>query len=138
MDIVSLTYVSRARKGLKSSEVDDIQRASLIYNPMDGVTGLLLFNGEAFLQIIEGAETAIDSLVERLKKDPRHHSMGITHRRPVDRRFFSHWSMHRINLGPLLEDGLMEVERHVDPLIDRPMQRSLRRSLSLLFTRQKA
>jgi hypothetical protein len=68
---------------------------------LDGITGLLVFNGTHFLQIVEGAEDAIEDLVERLRKDPRHNGFEIRDRRKVDARSFPDWSMElvRVNAG---------------------------------------
>ena len=59
MQLKTVTYTSRARLDLTNGD-------------LNGITGLLLFDGSRYLQIIEGAEEAIDNLVERLRLDPRY------------------------------------------------------------------
>ena len=101
MKLTSLTYTSLARLDLQASDLEAIHRTAREQNALDGITGLLVFNGTHFLQIIEGAEDAIEDLVERLRKDPRHNGFEIRDRRQVDARSFPDWSMElvRVNAG---------------------------------------
>jgi hypothetical protein len=101
MKLTSVTYTSLARLDLQASDLEAIHRTAREQNALDGITGLLVFNGTHFLQIIEGAEDAIEDLVERLRKDPRHNGFEIRDRRQVDARSFPDWSMElvRVNAG---------------------------------------
>ena len=101
MKLTSVTYTSLARLDLQASDLEAIHRTAREQNALDGITGLLVFNGTHFLQIIEGAEDAIEDLVERLRKDPRHNGFEIRDRRQVDARSFPGWSMElvRVNAG---------------------------------------
>ena len=54
MQLTSVTYTSLARLDLQSSDLEDIHRPAREQNALEGVTGLLMFNGTHFLQIIEG------------------------------------------------------------------------------------
>ena len=60
MNLISLTYTSLARLDLEVPDLEQIHRTALELNALDGITGLLIFNGTHFLQIIEGAKDAID------------------------------------------------------------------------------
>lgn len=101
MKLTSVTYTSLSRLDLQTTDLEDIHRTARELNALDGVTGLLVFNGTHFLQIIEGAESAIDELVERLRKDSRHTGFEIRDQRKVDARSFPDWSMElvRVNAG---------------------------------------
>ena len=70
MNLTSLTYTSLARLDLDASDLEAIHRTARESNALEGVTGLLVFNGTHFLQIIEGAPDAIEDLVERLSREP--------------------------------------------------------------------
>jgi hypothetical protein len=99
----TLTYTSRASLDLSSADLADIHQAARHLNALDGITGLLVFDGTRFLQIIEGSEEAIDSLVQRLRRDPRHSALEIRDERLVERRSFPDWSMEllRVSAGYL-------------------------------------
>ena len=99
MKLTSLTYTSLARLDLVSSDLEAIHRIAREQNALDGVTGLLVFNGTHFLQIIEGAEAAIDELVERLRRDARHTGFEIRDRQKVDARSFPDWSMELVRVN---------------------------------------
>ena len=55
MDLKSLTYTSFARLDLTAEDLVAIHRTARELNALDGVTGLLIYNGTNFLQIIEGS-----------------------------------------------------------------------------------
>jgi hypothetical protein len=91
-----IAYTSRARLDLGDDELQDIHRTARELNALDGITGLLAFDGSRFLQIIEGAEDAIDNLVRRLRNDRRHSAFEIRDERFVEERSFHEWSMELV------------------------------------------
>jgi hypothetical protein len=95
----TLTYTSRARLDLSDEDLGDIHQTARHLNALDGVTGLLLFDGSRFLQIIEGSEGAIDNLVERLRMDRRHSAFEVRDERFVERRSFADWSMELLRVS---------------------------------------
>ena len=98
MKLTSVTYTSLARLDLQESDLEDIHRTARDRNAIDGITGLLVFNGTHFLQIIEGSAEAIEDLIEKLRKDPRHTGFEIRDRRKVDERSFPEWSMEMVRV----------------------------------------
>jgi hypothetical protein len=99
MSLKSLTYTSLARLDLQASDLEAIHRTAREANALEGITGLLIFNGTHFLQIIEGAPNAIDELVERLRRDPRHHGLEIRDERNIDSRSFPDWSIELVRVS---------------------------------------
>ena len=99
MRLKSLTYTSRARLDLAEDDLRDIHQTARHLNALDGITGLLLFDGSRFLQIIEGGEAAIDNLVDRLRRDPRHSAFEVRDERLVDGRSFADWSMELLRVS---------------------------------------
>jgi hypothetical protein len=76
----------------------DIHRSALRHNALNGVTGLLVFNGTHFLQVIEGAAESIDELVERLRRDGRHSGVEIRDQRKIVTPSFPDWSMELVRV----------------------------------------
>jgi hypothetical protein len=118
----TLTYTSRARLDLVEDDLRDIHQTARHLNALDGITGLLLFDGSRFLQIIEGGEAAIDNLVDRLRRDHRHSAFEVRDERLVDRRSFADWSMEllrvsagyraaRAEVATILPDGVADTVR---------------------------
>ncbi len=93
MQLKTLTYTSRARLDLTSQDLIDIHESARHFNALDGISGLLIFNGVHFLQIVEGSEAAIDSLLARLRLDDRHSAIEVRDERPIEERSFPGWSM---------------------------------------------
>jgi hypothetical protein len=99
MQLKSLAYTSRARLDLADSDLYDIHKEARQLNALDGITGLLVFDGARFLQIVEGSADAIDSLVERLRRDTRHAAFEIRDEREVAERSFPNWSMELVRVS---------------------------------------
>ena len=99
MRLKTLAYTSRARLDLTDEELNDIHQSARHLNALDGITGLLLFDGSRFLQIIEGADAAIDNLVERLRMDRRHSAFEARDERHVEHRSFADWSMELLRVS---------------------------------------
>lgn len=99
MDLTSLTYTSLARLDLQSSDLENIHRSARELNALDGITGLLVFNGTHFLQIVEGAHDAIEDLLDRLRRDPRHTGLEVRDERRIDKRSFPDWAMELVRVN---------------------------------------
>ena len=95
----SLTYTSDARPDLEPGDIRAVHHTARHLNALDGVTGLLIYNGRQFLQIIEGDERAIDALLQRLLADARHSGLTVEHERFVDQREFPNWVMELANVS---------------------------------------
>lgn len=94
----SLTYTSVARPDLAPGDIRAIHETARHLNALDGVTGLLIYNGAGFLQVIEGAESAIDDLLQRLLADPRHSGLKVENERYIDDCEFPDWSMELVQV----------------------------------------
>ena len=70
--LVRLLYVSDLSPGTRATEVARIVASSRRHNAGDGITGLLIFDGDRFCQYVEGPPAVMTALRERLDADPRH------------------------------------------------------------------
>ena len=122
VDLKTLTYTSWARAGIREDQVDAILSSARINNPLEGITGVLIFNGTAFMQILEGSEAAIDGLTARLASDPRHSSMSIRDNRLIDARTFPNWSMAYLQLA----NGTFHGEDEVVKALGRDLPQAMR------------
>ena len=66
MQFKSVTYTSLAALDLNDEQLRAIHEEAQSLNGIDGISGLLLFNGTHFLQWIEGPPEAVDELVPSL------------------------------------------------------------------------
>jgi transcriptional accessory protein Tex/SPT6 len=91
-------YISTAPT-LSRDEVDAILASSERYNPVHNITGLLLYNGRNFLQLLEGEEEDLVSLMLRITEDPRHSGITLLDRRNIDERACPDWAMKRVMIA---------------------------------------
>ena len=124
MELKSLTYTSLARIDLTANDLEAIHRTAREVNALEGITGLLIFNGTHFLQIVEGVPDAIDELVERLRRDARHSGLEIRDERKIEARSFPDWSMELVRVSSSYFEAKETVldrlpEAVADPVRDR-------------------
>jgi len=75
------------------TELVELLRKSRANNERDGVSGMLLYQGGNFIQVLEGPVEAVDRVLARVEKDPRHRGVILMSRRTVAEREFGEWSM---------------------------------------------
>ena len=71
----TLIYRSHLSDNVPLSSLDKIVQKANKNNQLIGVTGILLFNGTHFFQVLEGPEQAVSKLYEHICRDPRHHNV---------------------------------------------------------------
>jgi hypothetical protein len=98
--IHQLIYSSEASPDLSDGDLEDILTDSRIDNAERDVTGALLFVDRVFVQILEGTREAIDDLMMKIERDPRHHSVTVFHEGEAPARVFESWRMAFLNPSP--------------------------------------
>ncbi|MEM9500283.1 MAG: BLUF domain-containing protein [Pseudomonadota bacterium] len=88
-------YISTA-PSLSREEVDAILASSARNNPENGITGLLLYNGRNFLQLLEGEEDSLKALMLRIANDPRHTGVSVLSHKSIQQRVCPDWAMKRV------------------------------------------
>ena len=96
--MLSLIYVSTSKKLLSNEELLEILKVSRENNGSEEVTGLLLYKGGNFMQVLEGDEAVVTALYEKIKKDPRHKDVAVISREEIQVRQFPAWQMAFQNL----------------------------------------
>ncbi len=89
----SILYVSVADAAIDRGAVQAIIAHSTRRNAADDITGVMLFNGTNFLQLIEGDDAVIDACFARIKRDPRHNGVVVMRDAAIAQREFPGWSM---------------------------------------------
>lgn len=103
-------YISTAPT-LRREEVDAILAASARNNPARGITGLLLFNGRNFLQLLEGEDTEVAGLMETITADQRHAGVSVLDRRAIAARACPDWAMKRVMIAESIDSRREMLER---------------------------
>jgi hypothetical protein len=91
--MIQTAYVSRAAETMTQEALLSLLKQCLANNEASGVTGMLLYGNDTFLQVLEGEEAALDRLVDRIRNDPRHAKIHFLYRKPLERRQYSDWTM---------------------------------------------
>lgn len=93
MPLVQVIYASSATELFEKDELIALLETSRANNHAVDVTGILLYKDGNFLQVLEGPEPAVDTLLARIAKDQRHKRVMVFFRQTIENRDFPHWSM---------------------------------------------
>jgi len=108
--LYNLVYCSRATSGVSDAEVARIIESAKRWNPVHGITGLLVFGGGVFFQWLEGPRGSVMGLMNILEADPRHESIVLlTESEEVRERMFPDWDMELVtpdDIRDVLTDAL--------------------------------
>jgi hypothetical protein len=99
--LVRLMYASRAAEPLRPEALTAILKKSTHNNPGVGVTGVLCFSGEIFLQVLEGGRSQVSKLYNQIAQDPRHKDVVLLSYDEISERSFAGWAMGQVNMGRL-------------------------------------
>ncbi len=105
--LVRLLYASRAVDPGQAA-IEDILSQSRISNPTAGITGILCYSGEIFLQAIEGGRMAVSELYGHILKDARHKDVVLLHYEEITERRFGGWTMGQVNMSKLNHSILLK------------------------------
>ncbi|HEL2978699.1 TPA: BLUF domain-containing protein [Stenotrophomonas maltophilia] len=96
MPLRAIAYVSRALPDLSDERLHVLVEDAARFNKLAGVTGVLLHDGERFLQYIEGPPDGIDSVYERILQAGSHIDIIELARGRLGQRQFPYWSMRSL------------------------------------------
>lgn len=92
--LISMTYASCANSDVSAKDFKEILQQARDNNAANGITGMLIFNKDYFLQTLEGERAQISRLLYRLLADTRHHDLQIIETRELKHRHWAEWSMN--------------------------------------------
>ena len=108
----NVVYCSRAADGVDDAAVARIIETARRCNPVQGITGLLVFGNGIFFQWLEGPRDNVMQLMANLKKDPRHHDVvTLSAVEEVRERLFSDWDMELVSSDDI-RDVLVDALDH--------------------------
>jgi hypothetical protein len=108
MALTELIYTSLSVPAGADVDVKALLDVSQRNNTADAITGLLLFDGKRYIQILEGEKPALSNLLARIEADPRHAMIELLHRGPIGERAFADWRMAYEHMPLGLLDDLAE------------------------------
>lgn len=127
--LVRLLYASRAAAPVGPDLVDSVLHSSRLHNPALGITGILCWGGDIFMQVLEGGRETVNALYAQILRDPRHREVTLLHYEEVTERRFAGWTMGQVNLDRVNPSILLKYSER--PQLD-PYAVSGRVSMALL------
>jgi hypothetical protein len=109
--------------------MDSILAQSRAHNPESGVTGILCYSGDIFMQVLEGGRREVSALYQLIANDPRHRDVELLYFEEISERRFASWTMGQVNLAKVNPSTLLKYSEK--PTLD-PYALSGKVSLALL------
>ena len=87
---------------IPADEIDDtiaeIVAEAQLRNITEGITGILFYHEGKFIQLVEGYQSSLRQLIDRISHDPRHNNLQFFLDEQVLHRTCPEWSMVSVNL----------------------------------------
>jgi len=96
--LVRMLYASHAEAPLSAAIVESILEQSRRNNPRHGITGILCYSEEMFIQVLEGGRDEICALFSTIVRDERHRGVRILVYEEISERRFGGWNMGQVNI----------------------------------------
>lgn len=91
--MIQISYLSKSVRDLAAGELLALLQQCQKNNSANGITGVLFYGNGTFLQALEGEAAAVEPLVEKISRDPRHSEVRILSRKTIETRQYGDWSM---------------------------------------------
>ena len=85
-DLFQYFYVSQLAEDASAATVPAILSKVRHGNAMHGITGVLVFDGQSFVQYLEGPTGILQGLMDRIAADTRHTQIQVLHRGELPER----------------------------------------------------
>lgn len=92
-ELISLVYTSTAATPFRETALTHLLDQARSLNGAREITGMLLYRGERFIQVLEGPAHIVQRLARTIGRDPRHRDMRILVEEPIPARRFADWTM---------------------------------------------
>jgi len=108
--MIRLLYISDAKDGINEDAINGVLKSAAKNNPPLGITGLLVFGGGVFAQILEGPEQAVLRKYVQIATDMRHHNCRIVYITTTSERIFKDISMAALEAQPMEMAHIAELD----------------------------
>jgi hypothetical protein len=114
---------SRIRPEDRSLVLAEIFREARSNNKKSGITGALLVTDHWFVQALEGEETVVRAVYDRIRTDDRHEDLTVVDQATVDARVFSRWAMAQVSRSGQADIPLHAAEGGIHAAAGEPVTR---------------
>ena len=114
--LISLIYASRATADFHEHEIPELLKQVRVANAKHEITGMLLYIGGSFLQVLEGQPAMVEAVFGRILQDKRHAQITLIAQESILEREFEGWTMSHKTLDPVEAGELIgEADQFVSP-----------------------
>lgn len=114
----TICYVSSARSNITQDELTHIFNFTEDKNTSMNITGILLFESGKFLQVLEGEESLLKNLFEKIETDSRHNNIFVILNKKSKRKIFANYASHFSIVKS--KEELKSIESYLDQIEDAP------------------
>lgn len=93
MNSVRLVYYSEPTQLLDQNDIRAILEHSITFNKVKDITGVLVYNENYFMQLLDGERDEVNALYNRIIQDSRHKNVRLIHYGSLVGQRFTEWSM---------------------------------------------
>lgn len=91
--VFQLVYISAATHDFTDSELEELLANARRNNLELGLSGMLIYHENCFIQVLEGPENVVQQLFSKIEEDPRHANTRVLFKGEVKGRSFKDWTM---------------------------------------------
>ncbi|MEV7756993.1 BLUF domain-containing protein [Microbacterium sp. NPDC089180] len=91
--LAAVSYVSRAVDTFDDARLAELLAQSRRSNHERDLSGMLLYRRGRFFQVLEGPKDAVDELMAKIRRDPRHDEIRVLLTEEIEERRFEEWTM---------------------------------------------
>ncbi|MBA3772506.1 MAG: BLUF domain-containing protein [Ramlibacter sp.] len=91
--LYTLVYVSSVLEPFTDEELELLLASAREFNRSQQVTGMLVYGGGNFMQVLEGTEPALAAVLQRVRASRRHRGILELIHDPIAQREFGNWDM---------------------------------------------
>jgi hypothetical protein len=89
----SIVYLSTATKPMSAAEIETLLDSARNFNATTNVTGVLMYLDGSFVQYIEGTESGLHKVCERIFNSHKHKNIMKIMEKSIASRIFPDWLM---------------------------------------------
>lgn len=104
--LIQLIYASRACADFHEHDLPGLLKPIRLANARRQLTGMLVYVGGSFVQVLEGEAGMVDAVYGSILRDRRHTHVRQLAREPVVERAFEGWTMGQATIDPV-DAGLL-------------------------------
>lgn len=116
MYLQRLIYISETDNPT-TDVIQEIERQSVKNNSKVNITGILLFNADCYVQVLEGGRAAVSDLFNKIHNDSRHKRLEMVECSKIPHRSYAQWAMKFVPLSMAGRELIMKYspKDYLDP-----------------------